>query len=197
MKKIKFKIILCLLLSFFLTQQIQAQRFKAGLVAGFNMAQIEGDLLNGYHKLGLNGGIKVYTIFNDRWEMGLSFLYSQKGSAAARTDYLGSTYQKIKLNFVEVPVMVHFNEWKFKLGTGLSYARLINYEVIDVLGNDITAQQLYNDNLISFVVGLSYMSSDHLLFNFRWSKSINNIFDNSDSGVFRSNVIALRVIYVL
>ena len=197
MNKTIISISLILAILFFLPQTMQAQRFKAGVVAGLNASQIDGDRLLGFHKIGIHTGLKVYTILSERWEVGLSFLYTQQGTAAAKTDVLGSRYDKIKLNFVEVPLMIHFNEWKFKLGTGISYSNLINYTVIDVLGQDISELENYNSNIFSFIVGVSLKTNDHLWLNLRWSKSINNIFDNSDRGQFRSRVIGLRAIYIL
>lgn len=173
----------------------EAQRFKGGVVVGANLNQIDGDDLIGFHQIGFQGGLKVYTIFTERWEMGLSILYSQQGSKAAATDY-SSSYDKLKFNFVEVPVLLHFNEWKFKLGTGFSYARLINYKTIDITGTDISAFQDYNSNIFSFIVETSLMTSEHLSFNLRWSKSLSNLQGNSDNGKFLSRVIGLRAIYL-
>lgn len=197
MKKIITSISLILAISLLFPQKMEAQRFKAGVVAGFNMSQIDGDKLLGFNKIGVHTGLKVYTILSERWEVSLSFLYSQQGTAAAKTDAQGSKYDKIKLNFVEMPVMIHFNEWKFKLGTGISYSNLINYTVIDILGQDISELENYNSDIFSFIVGVSLKTSDHLLLNLRWSKSLNNILDNSDRGQFRSRVIGLRAIYIL
>lgn len=173
----------------------EAQRFKGGVVVGANFNQIDGDDLIGFHQIGFQGGLKVYTIFTERWEMGLSILYSQQGSKAAATDY-SSSYDKLKFNLVEVPVLLHFNEWKFKLGTGFSYARLINYTTIDITGTDISALQDYNSNIFTFIVETSLMTNEHLSFNLRWSKSLSNLQGNSDNGKFLSRVIGLRAIYL-
>ncbi len=170
------------------------QRFKAAAVVGANFNQVDGDDLIGFHHLGLQGGLKVYTIFTERWEMGLSILYTQQGSKASADDF-SLNYDKLQFNMVEVPVLLHFNEWKFKLGTGFSYARMINYKVIDVTGADISAFQDYNSNIFSFIVETSLLVNENLSFNLRWSKSLSNFQANSDNGRFFSRVIGLRAMY--
>lgn len=193
MKKILLGVLVLSFL-FCFSQEGKAQRFKAGVVAGANLNQIDGDLLIGFHHIGFHGGLKVYTIFTERWEMGLSILYSQQGSKAAATDY-SLNYDKLQFNFVEVPVLIHFNEWKFKLGTGFSYSRLINYKITDITGDDISDLQDYNSNIFSFIVETSFNVNENLAFNLRWSKSMNNLQANPDNGVFKSRVIGLRAIY--
>ena len=186
------------LMMFFLlafSTQGSAQRFKAAAVVGANFNQVDGDDLIGFHQLGFQGGLKVYTVFTERWEMGLSILYTQQGSKASSDDF-SLNYDKLRFNMVEVPVLLHFNEWKFKLGTGFSYARLINYKVIDVTGTDISALQDYNSNIFSFIVETSVMANEHLSFNLRWSKSLSNFQANPDNGKFFSRVIGLRALYL-
>ncbi len=187
-------VFLSMMLAFSLESQAQ-ERFKAGIVAGVNLNQIDGDLLIGFHQLGFQGGLKVYTVFTERWEMGTSILYTQHGSKVASTDY-ASSYDQLNFNYVEVPVLIHFNEWKFQLGAGFSYSRLINYKTIDLTGLDISDLQDYNSNIFSFIVETSLKANDHLAFNIRWSKSLSNLQANSDNGKFFSRVIGIRAIYL-
>jgi len=196
MRKIILGIVFLSLTVAFSVKSNAQERFKAGVVAGVNLNQVDGDALIGFHQLGFQGGLKVYTIFTERWEMGMSILYTQHGSKAASTDY-ASSYDKLNFNFVEVPVLIHFNEWKFQLGSGFSFARLINYKTIDLAGLDISDLQDYNSNIFSFIVETSLKVNEHLNLNVRWSKSLNNLQANSDNGKFFSRVIGLRAIYIL
>ena len=52
----------------------------AGLVAGLNASQIDGDDLAGFDKVGLTGGIKTTMEFESVWRMNMEFLYSERGS---------------------------------------------------------------------------------------------------------------------
>jgi len=59
---------------------LQAQTFQASVLLGTNFSQIDGDELQGFHKVGLNGGIRVVAKLNDRWRIGPEILYSQRGA---------------------------------------------------------------------------------------------------------------------
>lgn len=56
------------------------QRFEAGLLAGFNGSQVEGDSFKGYHKPGVLAGLFVQTDIVPAVFAGMEIKYSQKGS---------------------------------------------------------------------------------------------------------------------
>ena len=58
-KSLFFSLSLVLGLLCMMTTNIDAQRFKGSAVLGVNFAQIDGDDLIGYNKLGLTGGFKL------------------------------------------------------------------------------------------------------------------------------------------
>jgi len=87
------------------TNFAQQQRFKAGLNVGLTAAQINGDESAEFNKLGLTAGIRAYTFLNDKSDILLEILFSQRGS---RTKVLNGTTipQKIiQLNYIEVPII--------------------------------------------------------------------------------------------
>ncbi|MCB0556047.1 MAG: hypothetical protein KDD02_21045, partial [Phaeodactylibacter sp.] len=89
MKKIQlFLAVLFLLFTVSLSAQTTGpeRRFEGGLVAGFNMSQIDGDLLHGFHKLGFNAGGRVNALLNERWRIGLELLFSQQGASRSKLD---------------------------------------------------------------------------------------------------------------
>lgn len=107
--------------------------FFGGLVAGTNFSQVDGDNFAGYHKAGWNAGAIVYTKLMEQLAVSLELNYAQKGSRAAQsqlpklandqntvlTDY------KIKLNYLEVPIMLnYFDKRKSHFGAGFSYGQL-------------------------------------------------------------------------
>lgn len=152
----------------------EGRRFIAGIVAGVNMSQIDGDELVGYDQLGFNGGARVATILSSRWQLSLELLFSQQGSRKTRNDPPSAALQSIRLNFVEVPLQINFQEWRFHVSAGISYARLINAKVIDILGEDVTDTQSYQDNNLFVVLGATYFFSDRIGLNIGWSKAITN-----------------------
>ena len=176
--------------------KLEAQnRFKASGIAGLNLSQIDGDLLTGFDLPGLHAGMHVSAILSERWELGVELLYNQQGSQRNLYSNSQSIYDKIRLNMVEAPVQILFNEWKFQLGAGLSYARIINAEVIDVSGAIITEQENFRDDLINVVLGGTFNFSERWGLNVRWSRSLNNLRQNKADGLFVTRNLGIRALY--
>lgn len=193
--KVKFFCLLCFLI-LGTTLKLDAQnRFKASGIAGLNLSQIDGDLLTGFDLPGLHAGMHVSAILSERWELGVELLYNQQGSQRNLYSNSQSIYDKIRLNMVEAPVQILFNEWKFQLGAGLSYARIINAEVIDVSGAIITEQENFRNDLINVVLGGTFNFSERWGLNVRWSRSLNNLRQNKSDGLFVTRNLGIRALY--
>lgn len=173
------------------------RRFEGYLLGGANLSQIDGDKLSGFNKIGLQGGARVHTIFTDRWEMSIGMLYSQQGASRNLNDSPSAVFERIQLNLVEAPVMIHFNDWKFQVGAGLSYARLINYSVEDIFGEDVTDQQNYHDNLFQVVAGVTFRFSERFGLNVRWSRQLNDLQADPGAGTYIARAIGIRGLYKL
>lgn len=178
---------------------LSGQTFSAALVAGGNLSQIDGDKLVGFHQLGLNTGARVAARFSDRWSMSLEMLYSQQGARRVRNDDPSSIYDDIRLNFVEAPVMINFSDWKILASAGVSYARLINFQTIDIAGEDITDLEDYNPGIFSIVLGGTFLIGEDWGLNIRWSKYLNNLRmdDNVDAEPFIGRNVGVRLYYFL
>lgn len=181
---------------FLLAANASAQRFQGGLVAGFNLSQVDGDKLAGFNKIGVNAGGKVAAILSERWQLSLELLYAQQGASRTRTDDPASIYDKIRLNFVEVPVMINFKEWKFHVSGGVSYARLINFEVIDFTGFDISDQQTFNENIFSLQLGATYYFNEKAGFEIRWIRALNDLQAEENASSLIGRTISIRGIYL-
>lgn len=193
------KYTLPLLISFGMITILPAQTFKAMVVIGGNLSQIDGDKLGGFNKLGLNTGLRVSADLNDRWSLSTEFLYSQQGASAVPTDNITSIYDKIRLQFVEVPLMVNFSDWKILASGGVSFNRLAKYAVKDIFGDNITDSENYNDNLFSIVLGATFFLTEKWALNIRWSKSMNNLRVATDNNPtrFLTRNIGVRMYYSL
>ena len=201
----KSKLTFCLtLLSFliFVEYSNAQQRFEGSAIAGFNLSQIDGDLLDGYNKPGVNVGARVDAVLNERWQVGLEFLFVQQGASRNNSDNPASRFDKIRLNMVEVPVLAHFRDWKMELSAGGSYGRIINYEIIDILGEDITEQVPLSADVFSIIIDGSFHFTDNWALNIRWSRWLNNIREDDimfipggESGQFIGKNVTVRGIY--
>jgi hypothetical protein len=103
-KKILIPVLLLLL-----AQATVAQRFDAGLLAGFNGTQVEGDNLKGYHKPGILAGLFVQTDIVPTIFAGMEIKYSQKGSRKRIKQQDPDPEQYImRLGYAELPLFVGF-----------------------------------------------------------------------------------------
>ncbi|MCB0608448.1 MAG: PorT family protein [Lewinellaceae bacterium] len=174
----------------------KAQTFEASLLAGFNMTQIDGDDMVGYNRIGVNAGAQVATNLSEQWSFSLGFLFSQQGSNRAKADPYGP-YDNIRLNYVEAPLLLHFQDWKMVFTAGGSYARLINYTSISLIGEDITDLEKYKPGTINYILGATLRLNDHWGVNLQYSKSFNS-FQNDDARPKLFNrMITIRGVYTI
>lgn len=197
MKKQIFSSLIFLCLFVVLGQaQDDERRFQLALVGGFNMAQLDGDDLVGYNQIGLNAGAKLYTNLAEKWRFSFEMLFSQQGSNRGANDALSAAIDKIRLNFVEVPFLIHFQDWKFEVGTGVSYARLIDYTTIDFTGEDVSDLQDYSTDIVTWVGDINFFFQENIALNVRWSRNINSIRADEGSGRLIGKFVTVRGLYL-
>ncbi len=189
------------------------QRFKAGLIAGLNASQIDGDRSAGYHKLGLMGGLRAAAILTDKTELSIELLYAQRGSQSELFPGNNFVPFKIKINYIEVPVMYNYADWleeeedeeyyKILFGVGLSYGRLINTEIEDDALNSplVRLSDSFSKNDLSFTIGATFFATHKLGVSARWTRSLNLLFDNSKSSInaqsMRGKFLTFHFLYML
>jgi hypothetical protein len=103
MKKILFIIVVATLG----TLNLDAQKFVPGVLFGMVTSQVDGDKLEGYDKPGIEAGIFVKNNFKTYWSFSMGLNYIQKGSRKLlNPDIPGDRYYYLRLNYVEVPLMM-------------------------------------------------------------------------------------------
>lgn len=175
--------------------------FKAGLVIGLNAAQVDGDDLAGYNKLGIMGGGVVSYRVSDIWMPSVGIFFSQKGS---RSDILsnpnGFPETHYQLNYIEVPLMLNYIDGGIRISGGFSYGRLLN---LDIVVNDVDEtserEAYYRNNDFSGVLGFGYFINKHWGFDLRWATSLVSIVDTNVGNVINerqvNKYISFRAIY--
>ncbi len=173
-----------LLSGLFCLPSIAQKGFKAQVLAGLNASQIQGDQLAGYDKLGLNLGAEISYALNERFDMGMQFLYSQKGSQSEIT--LGQDQFKTSLEYIEIPILFKIKDWyleeedyyKVKAHAGFAYARLFDVSSSNGLfENDIGNFKNYDFMLF---VGVSYSMNAKWEGIVRYTNSIIQIYQNDN-----------------
>lgn len=103
------KRILLATLLLFAVAQVFAQRFDAGLIAGLNASQLEGDAYSGFHKAGLVAGIFVQTDIAPAIITGMEIKYSQQGMRK-KYDPKQPEIDKyiMRLGYIDIPLFVGF-----------------------------------------------------------------------------------------
>ena len=183
------------LVSFFLFSQIclgQGTGFDAQLIAGINAAQIRGDDVAGFNKIGLTGGLGVSYDVRYNMDLGIELLYSPRGSSL-EFDVSSNRERTFKLNYLSIPIVLTLKDWLYeeesgfsyyrvKAHGGLSYGRLLSKGINGELGAIGTEDLVdaFNDNDISWLLGFGFQMSYRLGFRIRYERSITKLFKTAD-----------------
>jgi len=136
---------------------------NAGVVAGLNFAELEGEGITDY--FGLNAGIIGTARLSKHSQLGMEILFSQNGEYILPKYYPALQYGQVWLNHVEVPIHIDwligvFEREKFydwNLNIGLAYARLISYNVKTIDKENVTDKIVYgNRDVLLLQAGTSY-----------------------------------------
>jgi hypothetical protein len=190
-----------------------------------NLSQVDGDEKYGFKKAGLNIGPSVIIPFgkDKKWSVTMELLFSQLGSRQKEqyvndsiADTTTSEYYdgyKLKLTYVQIPVMVHFKDKNIIAGgVGLLYGQLIDAQewedYNDLRGFFKTETNLrspYTLSDLQAIVDIRLRLYQRLWFNFRYSYSIlnlrtrdfvNPIYKTVETRKQYNNVITLRLTYI-
>lgn len=194
--------------------------FYAGVLAGANFSQVDGDDFKGYHKIGLNVGGIVYARLDEHLAASLEILFSQKGARGTITTPLvanlnGSSIKQtstmtnyhLDLNYAEVPVMLnYFDKRKSHFGAGFSYSQLVQSN--ERFKTDVVLNPPYNQYdypMNKYDVNLLLSGSLHLweglFMNLRFQYSLLTIRKDVDANLGRpnqqyNNMFVLRLMYL-
>ena len=128
-------IIITLLAIIICASKAEAQRVKGELIFGVNATQIDGDEVFGFHKYGLNVGVGGILPFNEHWSLSVETIFNQKGAyrkESIEIDTLPTPYYNIRLNYLDVPVMLHYEDkGGLTFGLGFSWGRTVGIEEIE------------------------------------------------------------------
>jgi len=206
------KILLIIVILVFANVETNAQ-FNAGFRLGANFCQIDGDKMSGYDLAGIVGGMFVSYPINSKWEGQFEMLFSQKGSekppdttssyASYNSSTSGGSWNKLLINYIEVPVMVNYKvSKKIKLSGGLGGAFMISNQYV-------SRNYLYENNVdfitkgeFSGTVGVQYYFTPKFSAFCRFTYSLLGINAQGGAGAFyiydgglANNVISFGAYY--
>lgn len=174
-------LILCLIGS-----QTSAQQSIFGLhaVLGVNAAQIAGDQLAGFDKLGIHGGLRGTAELSEKAALSVELLYSVRGSRPDIFNDIADPDINITLRYLDLPVYITYADWfdaekgyhKAYAAGGFSYGRLIEASTFDHFNSgdenlDVLAKE-FSQNDFSWLFGFGFRLTEHFMITGRYTRSI-------------------------
>lgn len=174
-----------------LSHEVVGQRFQATGIVGANLAQIDGDSLFGFNKMGASIGARLSYANEKIWDVSLEMLFSQRGAS----DRFPNRGKLINTNYLEVPVVLSIRDWyiesekfyKVRADLGLTYGVLFNpsTEIFDVAN--------FNGNDFSWLIGAGINFTKRFGMSLRYTSSFVNLYKNGESPIdLQSYFLTLR-----
>jgi len=191
--------------------------FQGGLTFGANINRVDGDMYDGFHKIGIQAGGIVYVHLKGIFYFSGELLYAQKGARGGNDEeslaigtYIDKYY--LNLNYVEAPLMLHLRFADVvDYEAGISYALLVKtkewaYADVPVVIDPVLNR--FNSTDYNYVVGYTRRISrknKHWYGSIRYEHSISAIrtWDRvpvrySQYGVSEyNNEFVIRLLYML
>ena len=160
----------------------QGTRFHAGVVAGLNFSELEGNGITDY--FGLNTGLLGTARLTKHMQLGVELLFSQNGEYIIPAYYPPLEYGPVRLNHLEIPIHMDWligvfqrdSYYDLNLSIGTAYTRLLSYRVEDIERTDVSNQVVYDDrDAWHLQAATSYQLSKRLGLNLKASLPISVI----------------------
>jgi hypothetical protein len=226
MRLFRFLTLIILSLLLIASNKAHSQRVLGAFSAGMNLSQVDGDEKYGFKKFGLNLGPSVIIPFgkNKKWSVTMELLFSQLGSRQSEeysndtpVDSSNAGYYdgyKLKLTYVQVPVMVHFTDKRSVAGgIGLLYGQLVDAkeweDYNDARGlfqvETTTLRSPYTTSDLEAIADVRIRLYKKLWLNIRYSYSVfpirtreytNPYYKTTETRKQYNNVITLRLTYI-
>ena len=160
----------------------------------------------GFNQIGLNVGGRVAVQTSDRWKWNIDILFSQKGSNKGKDDPRSIPFDSYRLNYAEVPIMISYLDWldeadekefyKLNFTAGVSVGQLVNFKVIDALGQDVSDLQNFNKTSIDLIVGATYFINQHIGINAQYSYALLDVRKEKEAQSLSGRTLTFRAIYM-
>ena len=137
----RYSVLLIISLLFLLSNESFSQVFQGAISAGINLTQVDGDEVYGFRKVGFNGGPSIIVPLGKqkKWSISMEILFSMSGAYQKGGPVVPDTLPpdttipvsyygyKLNLNYVQIPLMVHFTDKKIIAGgVGFAYNQLVS-----------------------------------------------------------------------
>ena len=154
-----------------------SRRFGAQIILGGNASQIDGDKMADYNHLGIAAGLRGVVHITPKISTSIGIWYSQEGSRINYQKDLGSVLEHIDLDYIRVPLLFHYRNWRLQFDAGLNYGRLLRVDILSIYGTDVT--NAYEPDMprndIGYTLGGTFFATKHWGINTQFTRSFLNI----------------------
>ena len=198
MNKVYFLLALFLISNVTLSGQEITERFTIGFLGGITLAQIDGDNLQGYDKLGAIVGLRSIARVTERFELSTELLYNQRGTQTKDFNKSLRSRRQLNTNYAEISFQLNYKEWyspfkelyKLQLYAGASFGRLLKSKSFDNVEKELNFSELekeFNSKDFGLMAGISYYFDDDLAVGFRFARSLSLLFEAEKSKLLEYN----------
>lgn len=183
------KVLLWLLFLSFVPLQMKAQAFTGGMLGGLSVNQIDGDEYAGYDKAGIVFGGWVRTNTTGPFQVQGEIRYFGKGAANRANPDQPDRYYRVRLRYVEVPVLLRYTiSSHIPLGLGLSAGYLAEAKE-DLTGDGyIDPVRKFRRLELAGQATAGYDFSSHITGEIRFSYSLIPVRDHPGGQTFLGNL---------
>lgn len=179
-----------LLLGFtFPTLNVFSQNFSLGIVGGATSSQISGDGIHGFAQFGAIAGADVNYRFNENWSGSLALQFNQKGARNYQSESVYSAY-RLRVNYVEVPVILNYHLNKLQFQAGLYLGVKVNQKERNSFG-PVDPMREFKPFDFGFQLGVNYELKENWQVELRFQNSIAPVRDHDLNQVYPPNWLVI------
>ena len=174
MHKAGFSIFLLLFsLTLYTQEGSKSSSFKAGIKAGINTSQMDGDGYAGFNKINPQAGFFLQKKLSKVAQLQFEIIYIQKGSRYPGDPDNGifTTY-RVQMDYMEVPILYQ-HEWRkfiFEIGPGIGF--LFNTKEEDSFGIVPQSGFKWRPWELDAMLGVNYYITEKAFINIRIHRSL-------------------------
>lgn len=162
--------------------------FKPYLSLGLTSSQISGDQLSGFEQLGFNAALGTEVELGGQWKPSIELQFDQRGSRKnAKPDKGDYESYKLRLNYVQVPLIMGYLKGKTGIELGLAPGFLLSSSEEDENGSYPLQSREFDTFDLAGLAGIRYRFHDRWELCTRFEQSIIKVRDHSGSSTFRLN----------
>ena len=163
---------------------LAGQSFSGGIKSGLVASQVAGDTYSGYNKAGINAGFFINLITSRKVSINMEIAFVQKGSRNNENPDVPSSGQYLlRLNYVELPMIMQYTISPFKIEAGISADFLLsrleesNYQYIEL--------SEWKSVALNSIFGIQYQLNSKWAVGLRTINSVSSIRKNAIPGNVR------------